>query len=307
MAENKKVLVTGVAGFIGSNLADRLLKEGYSVVGIDDLSQGVLENVAKEVEFHKLDIRSKEIYPIFDGINIVFHLAAKNSLVDCQNDPVATIDINITGTTNVFEAVRRANVKKVIYAQSSAVEEGDDRLRGFYAISKMADQWIAEGYKAAYNLTTVGLRYFNVYGPRQDYRRTMPPVMSAFIIKFLKGEPPIIYEGSGMNKRDFIHVDDINNFHLLCITDERTNNRMFRLGSGKNHSVVDIFYAIKKLLGSDIEPIIKPRMKNDIPTQTLADISDAKSLGWSPEISIEEGLEGMVAYIKNEFAKGNIK
>jgi len=307
MVENKKVLITGIAGFIGSNLADRLLKEGFSVVGIDDLSRGVLENVAKEVEFHQLDIRSKEIYPIFEKTDIVFHLAAKNSLTDCQNDPVATIDINVTGTANVFEAARLANVKKVIYAQSSAVEEGDDRLRGFYAISKMADQWIAEGYNAAYNLTTVGLRYFNVYGPRQDYRRTMPPVMSAFIIKFLKGEPPIIYEGSEINKCDFIHVDDINNFHLLCITDERVNNRMFRLGSGKNHSVVEIFEAIKKLLKSDIEPIIKPRMKNDTPTQTLADISDAKKLGWSPKISIKEGLGGMVAYIKNEFAKGNIK
>jgi UDP-glucose 4-epimerase len=307
MARKPTILITGIAGFIGSNLADRLLKEGYSVIGIDNLSQGVLENVSKEAEFHRLDIRSKEIYPIFKKAEIVFHLAAKNSLVDCQNDPVETMDINVTGTANVFEAALRAKVKKVIYAQSSAVEEGDDRLKGFYAISKMATQWIAEGYKAAHNLTTVGLRYFNVYGPRQDYRRTIPPVMSAFIIKFLKGEPPVIYEGAERNKRDFIHIEDINNFHLLCITDERTNNRMFRLGSGKNYSVVEIFEAIKKILKADIKPVIKPREKNDIPTETLADISEAKSLGWAPKIELEEGLRGMIEYLKGEFVKGRIK
>ncbi|PIU55003.1 MAG: hypothetical protein COS89_08530, partial [Deltaproteobacteria bacterium CG07_land_8_20_14_0_80_38_7] len=137
------MLITGVAGFIGSNLADRLINEGYRVIGIDNLAYGVIEQVPKEVEFYKLDIRSKDIYPIFNNVDFVFHLAAKNCISDCQNDPLETADINVTGTVNVFEAARLANVKKVIYAESSAVYEGSKTLptpesevnaKSFYAI-----------------------------------------------------------------------------------------------------------------------------------------------------------------------------
>lgn len=150
------VLITGVAGFIGSNLADRLLREGgYRVIGIDNLSYGVREQIPEGVEFHELDIRSKYIYPVFDGVDFVFHFAAKNCISDCQTDPVETADINVTGTVNVFEAARRANVKKVIYAESSALYEGSTVLptpetevkpQSFYALSKLAAMYFAEGY-----------------------------------------------------------------------------------------------------------------------------------------------------------------
>ena len=119
-----KVLVTGVAGFIGSNLAARLLKEGHDVVGIDNLSYGLRRNVPDGVEFHVMDIRGRAIHSLFENVNIVFHLAAKNCIADCQNNPVETADINVGGTVNVFEAARIANVKKVIYAESSALYEG---------------------------------------------------------------------------------------------------------------------------------------------------------------------------------------
>jgi nucleoside-diphosphate-sugar epimerase len=307
MASKPRVLVTGVAGFIGSNLADRLLWEGYAVVGIDNLSYGIREQVPDGVEFHELDIRNADIYPVFEGVDVVFHLAAKNSLLDCQNDPVATMDNNVVGTTNVFEAAKRANVKKVVYAQSSVLEEGDDRLKGFYAISKMADEWVAEGYRAAFGMTTVGLRYFQVYGPRQDYRRTIPPIMSKFIITLLSGKQPILFERDNENRRDFIHVDDVNDFHVRCISDDRVNNRVFRLGSGKNHSLVEILATIQKILDTDLEPILKPRMAGDPPVVTLADIAEARALGWAPKVSLEEGLRSMVPYIKAEMAKGNIK
>ena len=128
MSKKSRVLITGVAGFIGSNLADRLLKEGHPVIGIDNLSYGVLEQVPEGVEFYKLDIRSKKIYPLFKKIDFVFHLAAKNCISDCQNDPVETSDINVTGTVNVFEAAKRAGVKKVIYAESSAIYEGINKF-----------------------------------------------------------------------------------------------------------------------------------------------------------------------------------
>ncbi len=304
-----KILITGVAGFIGSNLADRLIAEGHKVIGIDNLSYGVLKQVPKEAEFHNADIRSKDIYPFFEGVDIVFHLAAKNCISDCQADPMETMDINVTGTANIFEASRRANVAKMLYAQSSVLEEGEKRLKGFYAISKMAGQWIDDGYKDAFGLTTVALRYFNVYGPHQDYRRTSPPIISKFIIKMLKNEQPLLFTDDDKNKRDFVYIDDINDFHMLCINDDRVNNKLFRLGSGKNTSIKELFNTIKKVMGSSIEPIIKERPNDPDfqPVEPVADISDAAALGWTPKTSPEDGLRAEIEYLKNELAKGNIK
>ncbi len=301
----KKILVTGVAGFIGSNLADRLIATGHGVVGIDNLSYGREEQVHKNVEFHNIDIRSKDIYSLFAGVDVVFHLAAKNCLPDCQKDPVGTMDINVTGTTNVFEAARLAGVPKVVYAQSSVLEEGEKRLKGFYAISKMADGFVGEGYKDAFGMNITALRYFNVYGPRQDYRRASPPVMSKFIIKMLKGESPLLFEDDDKNKRDFIYVDDINDFHMLCVDDARTDNRMFRLGSGKSTSMKELFDTIKKVLGSKIEPVIKPRPADPEfqAVEPVADITDAAELGWKPKTSLEEGLGAMTDYLKGEIQK----
>lgn len=303
-----KVLVTGVAGFIGSNLADRLLAEGHRVVGIDDLSYGLKEQVPVGAEFHRLDIRSREIYPLFEGVDFVFHLAAKNCLPDCQKDPVETMDVNVTGTANVFEAALRAKAQKVIYAESSAVEEGEKRLTGFYAVSKVADGLVAAGYREL-GLTTVGLRYFNVYGPRQDYRRASSPIISKFIIQLLKGEQPLLFEDDERNKRDFVYIDDINDFHLLCLNDERANNKMFRLGSGKSTSVKELFETIKKVTGSDVQPIVKsrPQDKEYEAVEPRADIGEARKLGWNPKTPFEEGLKKQMEFLKSEFAKGKIK
>jgi len=299
-------LITGVAGFIGSNLAERLLGAGYKVVGIDNLAYGFKEQVPQGVEFHKVDIRSEEIFKIFKGIDFIFHLAAKNDLVACQENPLETIDINVKGTANVFEAARQAGVKKIIYASSSAVEEGEARLNGFYAISKLTNERMAKGFSEL-RLTTVGLRYFNVYGPRQDYRRAHPPVMSAFIIALLKGNAPVLYGDYKKNKRDFVYVDNINDFHLLCLKDERVNNRLFRLGSGKSYSMREVYEAVKKIMNSDVEPVLKPAPPGDTPTETLADIRDARALGWKPKTSIEDGLQKQADYLKDEFANGRIK
>jgi UDP-glucose 4-epimerase len=308
-----RALITGVAGFIGSNLADRLLREGFQVVGIDNLSYGVKEQIPRGVEFHELDVRSKEIYPIFQNVEFVFHLAAKNCISDCQMDPVETSDINVTGAVNVFEAVRRAGVKKVIYAESSAMYEGSDtfptpegevRPQSFYAASKFSSMIFAEGFARFFGLSTTALRYFCVYGPRQDYRRTIPPVFSAFIIKLLKGEPPIIY-GTGEKRRDFVHIDDVNDFHLVCVLDERTTGKVFNVGSGVNYSVNEMYQRISRLVGVRIPPVYKPDLPGEA-TQTLADITEARKLGWAPKISLDDGLRTSLDYIKNELRKGNI-
>ncbi|MBI2633862.1 MAG: NAD-dependent epimerase/dehydratase family protein [Parcubacteria group bacterium] len=308
-----KVLVTGVAGFIGSNLAEKLLKEGYQVVGVDDLSYGVREQIPADVEFHQLDIRLSDIHPLFKGVDAVFHLAAKNSLLDCQNNPLDTADINVKGSVNVFEAAKNAGVKKLVHAETSALYEGIKTMptpessvapESMYAVSKFSSHHFAEVYSRFFGLKITGLRYFNVYGPRQDYRRTIPPVMSAFIIKLLRGSKPVIY-GDGSKRRDFIHVDDINNFHLLCMRDPRTDNRVFNLGSGANYSVLEIYEMISDLLGLKIEPEFKPNLSWEA-QDNLADITEARKLGWSPKINIKDGLREMVDYIREEVKKGNI-
>ena len=300
MQEKPRILVTGVAGFIGSNLAERLLKAGYEVIGIDNLAYGRKEQVPEGVVFHKVDVRSKDIYPLFAGVSVVFHLAAKNDLLACQADPVETIDINVAGTTNVFEAAKRAGVKKVVFASSSALEEGEARLKGFYAISKAACEKIADGYHAAFGIDYVLIRYFNVYGPRQDYRRSHPPVMSMFIMQAMRGEQPVLYEGHEHDKRDFIYVDDINDFHLACITDDRANNRLFRLGTGESTAIAQIWEVVRKVTGSALEPAVKPGPQGHIPVITLADVSEAKKLGWTAKTSLEDGLRAQYEYLKSE-------
>lgn len=300
-----RVAVTGVAGFIGSNLADRLLREGHLVVGIDNLAYGVREQIPPGVDFRHLDIRSPEIATALAGCDIVFHLAAKNCISDCQLDPLETSDINVTGTVNVFEAARRADVAKIIYAESSALYEGSAVLptpeselspQSFYAVSKLAGMAFAEAYRRFFGIRTTALRYFCVYGPRQDYRRTIPPLMSAFMIKMLNGERPTIY-GTGAKRRDFVYVDDVNDFHMQTMTDERTDGNVYNIGSGTNDSVQEIYDKIAQTLDFREPAIYLPDMAGEAEV-TLADISSARSLGWSPKTSLDTGLAHALDYIR---------
>ncbi len=302
---SKRIVVTGAAGFIGSNLADRLLAEGCDVVGLDNLAFGVREQVPAGVDFREVDIRDGALPRHLRGADAIFHLAAKNCIADCQADPVATSDMNVTGTVNVFQSAIAAGVQRVIYAESSAVYEGsrifptpesDVHPESFYAVSKVATMLFGEAYRRFHGLQTTALRYFNVYGPRQDYRRTIPPVMSAFIIKLLRAERPTIY-GDGTKRRDFVYVDDVNDFHLLCLGDQRTIGNVYNLGSGVNYSMREIYQRIAMLLESEIAPERKPDLPGEA-EQTLADISAALALGWHPQIDLDEGLRRSIAYIK---------
>ncbi len=303
-----RILITGVAGFIGSNLAQYLINKGYNVAGIDDLSYGVIEQVPSDTEFHKIDILSEKIYPIFKGVDVVFHLAAKNCIPDCQRDPLDTVRINILGSINVFEACRKASINRIIYAESSAIYEGskiyptpesDEKPESFYAISKYAKSFFSKAYHRYYGLNPTALRYFNVYGPRQDYRRSIPPLMSSIIINLLKKEKPKIY-GDGSKRRDFIYVDDVNRFHEILLTNKKSYNRVFNIGTGINYSVNEIYSIIDSILKTNIKPIYLEDLPGEA-FQNLANIDKAKSLGWEPKISIEEGLKYSIRYLEKLF------
>lgn len=309
-----RVLITGVAGFIGSNLADRLINEGkYEIIGIDNLAYGKKEQIPDGVKFIKVDIRDNSIIPIFQNVDYVFHLAAKNSIIDCQNNPVETADINVRGTVNVFEACRVNKVKKIIYAESSALYEGSEVMptpeteakpQSFYSVSKFSTMYFAEAYARFYKLKSTALRYFCVYGPRQDYRRTIPPVFSSFIIKLLKGEQPTIF-GTGEKRRDFVYVDDINDFHIQCMEDERTTGKVFNLGSGINYSINDIYKTIAGLLKSDVKPLYKQDQPGEA-FANLADITEAKKLGWETKTDLMTGLKASIEFIKKEIERGRV-
>lgn len=303
-----KIIITGIAGFIGSNLADYLLKKDYNnIIGIDNLSYGLKSQIPQPIEFFKYDIRSSEIFDLFEENDIIFHLAAKNCIVDCQADPLETADINITGTLNVFNAAIKKKVRKVIYAESSAIYEGvkvfptpEEQVKpeSFYAISKYCTHQFAKSYKQYFGLDSIALRYFNVYGPRQDYRRSIPPVIVSFIISMLKGERPVIY-GDGTKKRDFVYIEDINHFHKIIIEENKADNETFNLGYGKNYSIIDIFLKIEAILKTGLKPIFKEDLSGEA-QKNLADITKAKSLGWKPHFDISSGLVNSIEYIKNE-------
>jgi nucleoside-diphosphate-sugar epimerase len=301
----KRVLVTGVAGFVGSNLAKYLVDRGYPVVGIDNLSAGTFENVDSRVEFHKTDIRDPEIYPLLSGVDAVFHLAARSSLMDCLDHPLEAASVNTLGTLNLLEAARQAKVGKFVYADTGAEYEGvtefptkEDKIRpiGVYAASKHGGAAFCESYRELYGMNLTIVRYFNVYGPAQDWRRVVPPVMSAFIIRMLRGERPIIY-GTGEKRRDFIYVDDVNNFHLIILEDRQSNGRIFNVGSGVNFSINEVYHLVEGLLQTGLEPIYKPDLPGEAQV-TLADITAARELGWQPKVEIHEGLRRSIQYIQ---------
>lgn len=301
----KRILITGIAGFIGSNLAHRLVNEGYPVVGIDNLSAGLGESVPLQAEFCQADVRSSKIYPLFTDVDCVFHLAAKTCLPECHANPVETSDVNVTGTANVLEAARRSGVRKFVYADTGAEYEGVSKLPSrvetvqplsIYAISKRGGALLCEGYRKLFGMKLTTLRYFNVYGPGQDWRRSTPPVMSTFILQLLNNQPPTLW-GTGMQRRDFIYIDDLNDFHMQALEDERTDNRVFNVGSGVNYSIREILSYVAELLQLSAHPVHVSDLPLS-PPETLADISDGLALGWRPRTEILDGIRKSIEYLK---------
>lgn len=291
-----KCLVTGGAGFIGSNLVDELINRGDEVIIIDDLSTGKKENINPKAQFENIDIRELEkIKPLFKGVDYVFHLAAFARVQPSIEDPTRANDINLNGTLNVLVAARDANVKKVVYSASSSAYGNQEEMPlredmpthplSPYGLQKYVGELYASLFSEIYNLPTVSLRYFNVYGKRQVLEGAYCLVMGIFVRQRLAGEPMTIV-GDGEQRRDFTSVIDVVRANILAAeSDKVSNGEVINIGKGSNYSVNEL----AKMIGGptvNIDPRIEPR-------ESLADNSKAKELlGWEPTVELPEWLEG---------------
>jgi UDP-glucose 4-epimerase len=271
------------------------------------LSSGTIENVDTRVDFHQLDIRDSRTYLLLRGLDAIIHLAAKSSLTDCLNDPLQAASVNVVGTVNMLEGARSAGVPKFVYADTSAEYEGisdfptnENEVKpvSVYAASKHGGAAFCESYRRLYAMDITVVRYFNVYGPAQDWRRIVPPVMSAFIIRMLRGEQPIIY-GDGEKRRDFIYVDDLNALHRIILEDPRAAGAVINAGTGQNYSINEIYHLVEDFMHTGLRPIYKPDLPGEAQV-TLADISRARQLSWSPQVEMRDGLQRTIHYLERE-------
>jgi UDP-glucose 4-epimerase len=291
----KKVIVTGGAGFIGSNLVDALIEKGYDVHIIDDLSNGKKENINPKAVFHQADIRNLNIIkPIIAGAEYVFHLAALPRVQYSIEYPVETNDVNVNGTLNVLIAATEAKVKKVVYSASSSaygdqavmpLKEGmKESPKSPYGLHKFVGELYCRTWSEVYGLPTVSLRYFNVYGARQSAEGAYALVIARFLKQKADGKPMTI-TGDGEQTRDFTHVRDVVNANILAAESSNVGKgEVMNIGSGKNYSV----NKIAGLIGGPVEHI-PARLE---PKHTLADNSLAEKLiGWKPQVSLEKAIE----------------
>jgi nucleoside-diphosphate-sugar epimerase len=316
-----KILITGGTGFVGTNLLPLLLEQNHEVVLLDNLSQSLYnQDFHGKAKFHLADIRNSDVlHKIFmlEKPDVVFHLAGLVSIYDCHKDPVSAADNNIMGTINVFNAALNCGCKRVIFSETSAVYEGcelpstgfsEDQSNPttFYSTTKAAVALIAESYARTRGLQYTALRYFNITGPIQDYRRTVPPLFAGVALRLLGGNNPIIF-GDGTRRRDFIHVDDVNRFHLECLTNENTISVTFNLGTGKHTSLFEISEIIHEYLNVDIELNydMMPEINGEAHT-IFADIYKAKLIGWEPTRSIKQQIYDTIDYLKSEIDKGHV-
>ena len=312
--ENSLFLVTGGAGFIGSNLCEAILNMGYKVRCLDDLSTGSQANVDMfadnpNYEFIKGDI--KDLDPCMracEGVDYVLNQAAWGSVPRSIEMPLFYCKNNIEGTLNMLEAARVNGVKKFVYASSSSVygdepnlpkrEGREGNLLSPYALTKRCDEEWAKLYTKLYGLDTYGMRYFNVFGRRQNPDGAYAAVIPKFIKLLLAGEQPTI-NGDGKQSRDFTYIENVIEANLkACLADSSAAGNAFNIAYGGREYLIDIYYTLTKALGKDIPPKFGPDRKGDI-KHSNADISKAKELlGYEPEYDFARGLNEAIAWYK---------
>lgn len=312
--EGSRFLVTGGAGFIGSNLCEALLQLGCEVRCLDDLSTGKRENVDLFVdnpnyEFVKADVKDYDAcLTACEGVDYVLHQAAWGSVPRSLEMPLFYCVNNIQGTLNMFEAARQNGVKKFVYASSSSVygdepnlpkvEGREGNLLSPYALTKDCNEQWAKQYSMHYDLPTIGLRYFNVFGRRQDPNGAYAAVIPKFIKQLLAGERPTI-NGDGRQSRDFTYIENVIEANFkACLASEEADGQAFNIAYGGREYLLDLYYVITESLGVDIEPLFGPDRKGDI-KHSNADISKAKRLlGYDPEYDFKRGLNEAIAWYR---------
>ncbi|MGB9877834.1 MAG: SDR family oxidoreductase [bacterium] len=310
-------LVTGGAGFIGSNIVERLLQEGHKVRVLDNFSTGRRENLfhlLDKIELIEGDIRDLDACrKAVEGVDFVLHQAALPSVQRSIEDPLTTFQVNALGTLNILIASKERGVKRLVYASSSSVYGDNPELPkredmqplplSPYAVSKLAGENLCRAFYKSYGLSVVSLRYFNVFGPRQDPKSPYSAVIPRFLTALLNGKSPIIY-GDGEQTRDFTYVENVVEANILAVFKEGIDGEVFNIACGKGTSVNQLFRLLRELIGAnDVEPTYAPPRVGEVRHST-ADISKARvKLGYLPMIGIREGLMKTILCFGKEGAK----
>lgn len=298
--QGKRVVITGGCGFIGSHIAERLCKDNEVII-IDNSSRNDnISSFSDKVKLIEGDILKMDLKEVFQGADYVFHEAATTSVQKSIEDPASTIEINTGGTIKVLVAARDCGVKKVIYASSASVygdaaelpkrEDMATNPKSPYAVSKLSGEQCCRLFSTVYGLNTVVLRYFNVFGPRQDPKSEYAGVIPRFITAILSGKKPVIF-GDGTQTRDFVFVDNIVDANILAAS---SDSEILNIGSGTGTSINDLVTKINHITGNNIEPEYEKERKGDI-KHSVADITNAKKIGYRPG-KMEDGLKKTIEW-----------
>jgi nucleoside-diphosphate-sugar epimerase len=311
-------LVTGGAGFIGSHICERLLKEGHDVRVLDNFFSGKesnLEDLGGKVDVVRGDIRDPQVVArAMKGVYVVFHEAALGSVPRSVADPVTTHDVNISGTLNVLLAARDAGVRRVVYASSSSVYGETEELpkhEGItpqplspYALSKLAGEHYISVFNHVYGFEAVALRYFNIFGPRQDPESQYAAVIPKFVTALLGGKSPVIY-GDGLQSRDFTYVENVVEANLLASESDSVRGRAFNVACGGRYSLLDLLDKMKQIIGSDINPIHEAARAGDVRDSQAAIDAAGRAFGYRVKVDFDEGLRRTVEWFQN--ASGRVR
>lgn len=300
-------LVTGGAGFIGSHLVEALVEHGERVRVLDDFSTGRRENlaaVADHIELLEGDVADPETAErAVSGCDYVLHLAAIASVQASLEEPQTTHRVNVNGTLNVLDAARRAGVRRIVFASSAAVygdhtvlplqEELPPRPLSPYAVHKVAGEMYHRVFHASYGLPTVALRFFNVYGPRQDPTNPYSGVISIFAARIARGERPVIY-GDGKQTRDFVYVTDVARAGLLVCEQEAAVGGVFNVAGGRQTNMLQLAAVLNQVLDTSLTPTFAPARSGEV-RFSQANVSRAREvLGWEAQITLQEGLSRLM-------------
>ncbi len=308
----ENVLVTGGAGFIGSHIAERLVRDGYNVKIFDNFSTGKEENIEeikKNVEIIKGDMQEKEqVWEALKGIDYVFHEAAMTSVEESIKNPARCWKINITGTVHLLNGAVKNNVKRVVLASSAAVYGGNMQLPkkedmepnpvSPYGNSKAMNELSAQQYGQSQALDCICLRYFNVYGPRQDPNSPYSGVISSFIGRMVNDMQPIIY-GDGKQTRDFIFVDDVVDANILAMKNQRAPGLTFNVATGKQTSVLELVDAINSVVNKNLVPHFREERKGDIKYSYADTIKAKEILEFTSKTLLKDGLKKTIDWFRH--------